>query len=174
MGCRESLTILTGLHTKTFYLAFYFFLSIWVQFLRGTVGMNSGLDDRHFQLRRQVLVNFGQIKQEQNFAVGWRMARFSLSSLCKLPLSSLPSSETCLEAAQISLFTGMWKDSSGQWSWYPITHSLSVSASNYSCCFLSCQEHKSSIKSLSPLPSDLSQPRLELQQGFGGMLVWHP
>lgn len=69
--------------------------------------MNSGLDDRHFQFRRQVLVNFGQIKRGQDFAVGWRMAQLSLSSLCTLPLSSLPSSETCLDVAQISLFTGM-------------------------------------------------------------------
>lgn len=68
--------------------------------------MDSGLDDRHSQFRRQVLVNFGQIKEERILLLGggWHG---SLSSLCTLPLSSLPSSETCLDVAQISLLTGM-------------------------------------------------------------------
>lgn len=56
-------------------------MCIWMQFLWSTVGINSGLDDRHFQFRRQVLVNFGQTKQGQHVAVAGRMARFSHSSL---------------------------------------------------------------------------------------------
>jgi len=49
-----------------------------MQFLWSIVGVSTGLDDRHLQSkRRQVLVNFGQIKRKQNFAVGWSMAQLS-------------------------------------------------------------------------------------------------
>lgn len=166
------LLLLNNEHTDTVQLIWsFFFFFLWAGFIwlfffnvylnavsleHSWDGFWAGWQTFSVQKTEKVFVNFGQIKQEENFAVGSRMAWFSLSGLCTLPLSSLPSSETRLDVAQISLFTGMWKDSFGQQTLYRITRSLSVSVLNYSCCFLSCQQHKSSIKSLSPMASYLS------------------
>lgn len=70
----------------------------------------------------------------QSFAVGRNMARFSLSSLCALPSSSLPNLEKSLDVAQISLFIRTWKGSFGQYTLHWITQGLSVLALNQGCC----------------------------------------
>lgn len=119
VGYRESMTILAGLHTQTFHLIFYVYLNAvslehsWDEFWAGW---------QTFSVQETGISQLWANKARTECCC-WGEDGMVLSLwFIILPLSSLPSSETCLDVAQISLFIGMWKDSFGQQALYGITH----------------------------------------------------
>lgn len=144
--CRESLILLVGLHTWSFWVLMCLFKCSFFGTQYGWI-----IDQKTFPVQENIGISqLGQIKPRILLLLGgvWHSSLF-LSSLCPLPLSSLPNLGKYLDGAQILLFIWIWKGVSASRLYCCISCSLSMLALSWSCCCLSCQQHKSSIKSIS-------------------------